>query len=120
MMPAGRKGERLVVHLMRDIEARKKLENLTKEIAVHVGQLTDREADELLYPAQPPFPQSNSQRRSAVFSGVFPLAGTPRRLPASCTLAPSRCATMFIIFCTSWARTPVLEAVMRAARERLI
>ena len=38
----------LTVHLMRDIEERKNVENLTREIMVRVGELTGRQADDVL------------------------------------------------------------------------
>ena len=38
----------LTVHLMRDIEERKNVENIAREIMVRVGELTGRQADEVL------------------------------------------------------------------------
>jgi len=46
----------LVVHLMRDIGQRKRHENLTREIMLRVGELTGRQADQILdraYSQQP-------------------------------------------------------------------
>lgn len=41
----------LVVHLLRDINDRKRNENLTREIMLRVGELTGRQADQLLHRA---------------------------------------------------------------------
>jgi len=42
----------LLIHLLRDADARRHLEILTKEIAVQVGRLTGREAEQILQPAR--------------------------------------------------------------------
>lgn len=46
-----RKGQ-MLIHLMRDIDARHRLESLTKEIIVRVGGLTGLQAEQILQPAR--------------------------------------------------------------------
>jgi PAS domain S-box-containing protein len=46
--PVKRGPSPLVVHLMRDISERKRSEHLTREIMVRVGELTGRQADQIL------------------------------------------------------------------------
>jgi PAS domain S-box-containing protein len=46
----------VVVHLMRDIEERKRLEVVTKDILVGVGRLTGQQADRILHQGRPESP----------------------------------------------------------------
>jgi PAS domain S-box-containing protein len=47
-------GKRLLIHLCRDINHRKKLENVTERFLSQIGILTGRQVEELITPARPP------------------------------------------------------------------
>ena len=50
------KGECLVIHLLRDIDAQKQMEALTEEITVLMGRLNGQRAERLLEPVRAPAP----------------------------------------------------------------
>jgi len=110
----------LTVHLIRDIEDRKNTENLTREIIVRVGELTGRQADEVL-------------RRGAARQP--PVHLTPRELTILRLLARGQATEAIstdLSISTATVRNHIqrmlkklhchtrLEAVMRAARAGLI
>ena len=110
----------LVVHLMRSVEERKKVENLTREILVRVGELSGREADSVLSPDSSARPATElTGREAGVLSGLARGRSTPEiaeelhisaatvRNHVQRLLRKLQCHTR-------------LEAVMRAAREGLI
>ena len=47
-------GESLLIHLCRDINRRKRLENVTERFLSQIGTLTGRQVEELITPARPP------------------------------------------------------------------
>ena len=81
----------LTVHLMRDIEERKNVENIAREIMVRVGELTGRQADEV--PRN--VPQSISHLGSSPYSGFCPWAKTRKTSPRTLISRRPRCAIMF-------------------------
>ncbi len=110
----------LVVHLMRDIDHRKEIENLTEEIMVRVGQLTHRQADDIVRKA----PSRN-----------LPAVLTPREISVLQMLSLGRSTLQIaaeLHISTSTVRNHIqhifgklrshtrLEAVIRAVRQGLI
>jgi PAS domain S-box-containing protein len=118
--PPGHKGERLVVHFMRDIGARKSLENLTKEIAVHVGRLTNREADDLLNPAQPPVPAVELTTQERRILRCLSLGRNTAAIASELHVSPLTVRNHVYHILRKLGAHTRLEAVMRAAREKLI
>lgn len=117
---AGPKGERLVVHLLRDIDTRKKLENLTKGILVSVGQLTGQQAEELLAPARGPVPSTQltgQERRILQLLSLGRGTGVIARELNVSTVTVRNHIQHVLSKLGAHSR---LEAVMRAVRERLI
>lgn len=64
------RGRRVVVHLLRDIDSQKRVQSLTKEIAVLVGRLTGQQPERLLEPVreQAPVVDLTSQERKVLQS----------------------------------------------------
>ena len=111
------RGGPLLIHLLRDVDARRHLENLTKEIAVHVGQLTGQEAERILQPARarPPAVPLTAQevRILQLISLGHSTASMSRELEVSPTTVRNHVQN---ILRKLRAHTRI-EAVMRATRE---
>lgn len=110
----------LVVHMMRDINERKRSEELTREIMVRVGELTGRQADQILS-------RTRSERPGVEL--------TARELSILCSLSLGKSTSEMgaeLHISTATVRNHVqhilgklqchsrLEAVVRAIREGLI
>lgn len=113
-------GERLVIHLLRDIDAQKQTEALTKEITVLVGRLTGQRAERRLEPvrAQAPTVDLTPQERKILYSlsrGVS-TAGIGREL--NVTPATVRNHVQHIL--RKLRVHTRLQAVLRAARKDLL
>jgi PAS domain S-box-containing protein len=113
-------GERLVIHLLRDIDAQKQREALTKEITVLVGRLTGQGAERRLEPvrAQTPTVNLTPQERKILYSlsrGVS-TAGIGREL--NVTPATVRNHVQHIL--RKLRVHTRLQAVLRAARKDLL
>jgi two-component system nitrate/nitrite response regulator NarL len=113
------KGERLLIHLLRDIDAQKQSEALTKEITVLVGRLTGQPVERLLEPVrvQAPTLDLTPQERKILYSlsrGVN-TAGIGREL--NVTPATVRNHVQHIL--RKLRVHTRLQAVLRAAREGL-
>jgi DNA-binding CsgD family transcriptional regulator len=111
--------ERLMIHLLRNIDARKQTEALTKEITVLVGRLTGQPAERLLEPVRAPAPTVDltPQERKILYSlsrGVS-TAGIGREL--NVTPATVRNHVQHIL--RKLRVHTRLQAVLRAAREGL-
>lgn len=113
------KGERLVIHLLRDIDAQKQIEALTKEITVLMGRLTGQRAERLLEPvrAQAPTVDLTPQERKILYwlSVGVGTAGICREL--NVTPATVRNHVQHIL--RKLRVHTRLQAVLRAAREGL-
>ena len=113
-------GGPLLIHLLRDADARRNLEILTKEIAVHVGRLTGREAEQILQPARtrPPAPALTAREIKVLqlLSRGQSTAAIGRELEVSSTTIRNHIQN---ILRKMRAHTRI-EAVMRAIREGLI
>jgi PAS domain S-box-containing protein len=111
------KGERLVIHLLRDIDSQKHIAALTKEITVLAGRLAGQPAERLLEPvrAQAPTVDLTPQERKILCSlsrGVS-TAGIGREL--NVTPATVRNHVQHIL--RKLRVHTRLQAVLRAARE---
>ncbi len=116
----GPKKAQLLIHLVRDIDTRKRLENLTKEIAVHVGHLTHLEADELVASARSPVPtlQLTAQERR-----ILQLLSQGRNTAAvgrELHISPATVRNHVQHVLKKLGAHTRLEAVLRATRERMI
>ena len=117
---AGPRKERLLVHLLRYIDGRKRLENLTRQIVIHVGQLTGREAEQIVAPtraAAPAIDLTTQERRILqLLSLGLGTAALSRELHISAVTVRNHVQH---ILQKLGAHTR-LEAVIRAARNGLI
>lgn len=59
-------GERLLVHLCRDLNHRKRLENVTEAFLVEIANFTGRQLQELITPAPPPHFKLNRRERQVL------------------------------------------------------
>lgn len=117
---AGPERERLLIHLLRDIDTRKRLENLTKEIAESVGRLTGQQAEELVAPARSPTPSVELTTRERRILQLLSLGHGTKAIAAELDVAPITVRNHIQHILIKLAAHTRLEAVMRAVRERLI
>ena len=110
----------LTVHLMRDIEERKNIENIAREIMVRVGELTGRQADDALRRGST---QHAPVKLTARELTILHLLSLGRNTPDISTKLGISSATVrnHVQRILKKLRCHTrLEAVMRAAREGLI
>jgi len=117
---AGPRGERLAIHLVRDIDARKKLENLTQEIAVRVGQLTGRQAEELVKPARNSAPAVPLTARERRILQLLSLGRSTAAVGRELEISPATVRNHIQHILRKLGTHSRLEAVMRAAAAGLI
>jgi PAS domain S-box-containing protein len=110
----------LIVHLMRDIENRKSIEGLTRDIMVKVGDLTGRQADEVLRrgPARRP-PVELTPREQAVLRALS-LGRNTKEISAELEISSATVRNHIQRLLKKLQCHTRLEAVMRGARESLI
>ena len=111
--------ERLMIHLLRDIDAQKQVEALTKEVAVLVGRLNGQRAERLLEPvgAQAPTVELTPQERKilSLLSRGVGTAGIGQELNVN----PATVRNHVQHILRKLRVHTRLEAVLRAAREGL-
>jgi PAS domain S-box-containing protein len=113
-------GRRMMIHLMRDIDARKKIEILTKEIAVRVGKLTHQQAEEIIEPARAPVPVVNlTPRELRILDDLSQGKGTGT-IARDLQISPVTVRNHIHRVLGKLGVHTRLEAVIRAARERII
>ena len=110
----------LVVHLMRSIEERKKIENVTREILVRVGELTGREADNVLnHDSSGRRATELTRREAAVLGALARGRGTPE-IAEDLQISAATVRNHIQRLLRKLQCHTRLEAVVRAAREGLI
>lgn len=110
----------LVVHLMRSIEERKKVENLTREILVRVGELSGREADSVLSQDSSRRPTTELTRREAAVLSALARGRSTSEVAADLHISTATVRNHVQRLLRKLQCHTRLEAVMRGAREGLI
>ena len=113
-------GARLLVHLLRDIDARKQLENLTKEIAIHVGQLTGQQAEQLVAPGRAPAPTIELTPQERRIVQLLSQGRSTTAISRELQISPVTARNHVQHILRKLGAHTRLEAVMRAAEERLL
>lgn len=116
----GPKSERLLIHLLRDIDARKKMENLTKEIVVSVGRLTGQQAEELVASARSPIPSIELTAQERRILQLLSLGRSTDAIGRELHVTAVTVRNHIQHILSKLGAHTRLEAVMRAVRERLI
>ena len=111
-------GELLVVHLVRDIDRKKKLEAVTERFLVQVGSLTGQDVDQLLTGAPAPHFALTSREREIIqlLARSLPLRAVSQELKISYTTARNHLQHIMRKL-SAHSRT---EAILRAMKERLL
>jgi PAS domain S-box-containing protein len=117
---AGPKQGRLLVHLLRDIDARKRLENLTKEIVVHVGRLTGQQADALVSLGRAPVPTIELTAQEQRILELLSIGHATATISQELHISPVTVRNHVQHILRKLGAHTRLEAVIRAVRERLI
>ena len=110
----------LVVHLLRSIEERKKIENLTREILVRVGELSGREADNVLNQDLSRRPATELTAREAAVLSALARGGSTPEIAAELHISAATVRNHVQRLLRKLQCHTRLEAVVRAAREGLI
>jgi len=110
----------LVVHLMRDIGERKRIESVTREIMIRVGDLTGRQADQLLgqSPDQQP-PVALSPRELSILEQLS-LGRNTQQIATDLFISTATVRNHVQRILAKMRCHSRLEAVVVAARQRLI
>jgi PAS domain S-box-containing protein len=116
----GRGRPPLVVHMMRDIGHRKRLETVTREIMVSVGKLTGNEADEIIRPAAPSTPRVNLTQREKDILQLISLGRNPADIAKQLHLSRATVRNHIQHILGKLGCHSRLEAALRAVRERLL
>lgn len=114
------KGARLLVHLLRDIDARKQLENLTKEIAIRIGQLTGQQAEQLVAPGRAPAPTVELTPQERRIIQLLSQGRSTAAISRELQISPVTARNHIQHILRKLGSHTRLEAVMRAAEERLL
>ncbi len=118
--PVGAGPSPLVVHLMRGIEERKKMEQVTREILVRVAELSGREADSVLKASPPQRPAIELTGREAAVLSALARGRTTREIAEELHISAATVRNHIQRALRKLQSHTRLEAVMRATREGLI
>ena len=110
----------LVVHLMRDLDHRKRLESLTKEIMVSVARLTGQKADELIRQGPPSSPSVHLTQREKDILRLLSLGRNPAAIAAELHLSNATVRNHIQHILGKMGCHSQLEATLRAVREKLL
>jgi PAS domain S-box-containing protein len=110
----------LVVHLMRGIDERKRIEMVTKDILVSVGRLTGHQADRLLQRGRPESPAFGLTSREKTILKALALGRNPGAIAAQLHISRTTVRNHIQHILAKLQCHSRLEAVMRATREGLI
>jgi len=110
----------LVVHLMRSIEERKKIETLTKEILVRVGELTGREADGIIAQGHSQEPRTELTPREITVLRALADGRSTKEIAEQLSISGATVRNHVQRLLRKLKSHTRLEAVMCAAREGLI
>ena len=110
----------LVIHLMRNIEERKKIESLTREILVRVGELTGREADSVLTQGPSNGPKTELTPREIAVLSALAQGRSTKEIAEDLHISAATVRNHVQRILRKLQCHTRLEAVMRAAREGLI
>lgn len=110
----------LVVHLMRDISERKRNEQLTHEIMVRVGELTGREADQILSGTRSEQPGVELTARELSILRSLSLGKSTSEMAAELHISTATVRNHIQHILAKLRCHTRLEAVLRAARDGLI
>jgi PAS domain S-box-containing protein len=110
----------LVVHLMRDIDARKQTELITRDILTSVARLTGREADEIVQRGQPASPAVDLTPREKTILQRLSLGRSPGEISGQLHISPATLRNHIQHILSKLQCHSRLEAVVRAIREGLI
>jgi PAS domain S-box-containing protein len=110
----------LVIHLMRDIEERKRLEVVTKDILVGVGRLTGQQADRVLQRGRPESPAFDLTTREKTILQALALGRNPSAIAGQLHISQVTVRNHIQHSLSKLQCHSRLEAVMRATREGLI
>lgn len=111
-------GEPLSIHLARDVDARKRMENVTRDFLAQVAGLSGEKIEQLMHPAPPPHEALSERERD-----VARLLAKGLATPAIATALGISPATVrnhvrgILAKLSAHSRT---EAVLRAIREKLL
>ena len=111
-------GELLVIHLIRDIDRKKKLEAVTERFLVQVGSLTGQDVDQLLTGGPAPHFALTSREREILqlLAHGLPLRAVSQELEISYATARNHVQHIMRKL-SAHSRT---EAILRAMKERLL
>lgn len=110
----------LTVHLMRDIEGRKTVENIAREIMVGVGKLTGHQADEVLRHGSPPSPPVRITSQELAILKLLSLGRNTKDISTDLSISTATVRNHIQRILKKLQCHTRLAAVMRAAREGLI
>jgi PAS domain S-box-containing protein len=110
----------LVVHLMRDISQRKRNENLTREIMLRVGELTGRQADQLLNRDRSQQPPPDLTARELSILKALSLGRSTKQLSDELHISPATVRNHIQHVLGKLKCHTRLEAVLRATRQGII
>jgi PAS domain S-box-containing protein len=110
----------LVIHLMRDISNRKRNEELTREIMVRVGELTGRQADEMLSRTRSERPSVELTVRELSILRSLSLGRSTSEMAAELHISTATVRNHIQHILAKLQCHTRLEAVLRAARQGLI
>lgn len=116
----GRGRAPVVVHLMRDIDDRKRLEGLTREIMVSVGRLTGQDADEIIHRGPPSRAAVDLTPREKNILQLLSLGRSPAQIAEQLHLSKATVRNHIQHILTKLGCHSRLEAALRAVRERLL
>lgn len=110
----------MIVHLMRDIDERKQMEMVTKDILVNVGRLTGREADEVLKRGRPASPAFDLTAREKTILQALSLGHDADVIAGQLHISRATVRNHIQHILGKLQCHSRLEAVVRAIREGLI
>lgn len=110
----------LVVHLLRDISARKRNDNLTREIMLRVGELTGQQTDQLLNRARSRQPTVELTPQELVILRSLSLGHSTKEMAAELRISTVTVRNHIQHILGKLKCHTRLEAVLSAARQSLI
>ena len=110
----------VVVDLIRDIEERKRLEVVTKDILVGIGRLTGQQADRVLQRGRPESPAFDLTAREKTILQALALGRDPSAIAGQLHISRATVRNHIQHILGKLQCHSRLEAVMRASREGLI
>jgi PAS domain S-box-containing protein len=110
----------LVVHLIRDLDERKRLELVTKDILVNIGKLTGQQADDVLRRGKTPSPAFDLTAREKTILHALSLGQDPDQIAGRLHISRATVRNHIQHILGKLQCHSRLEAVVRAIREGLI